>query len=198
MYTVYGMARNRTLRVLWMLEELNAAYDFVAAQPRSQEVYARNPSGKVPVLEVNGEALTDSVAICQFLADRHVALTFPAGSVARARQDGLTQFCVDEIEGALWTMAKHKFVLPEEHRVADIRPACEFEFNKAMRSLEARLGSGPYVMGEDFTVPDLLLGHCAVWAATAKLGPPVGRVADYFKRITSRPALARVREQFPA
>ena len=198
MYRVYGGPRNRTVRVLWMLEELGQPYELVPAAPRTEEVVARNPSGKVPVLEVDGAALTDSVAICQFLADRHGRFTHPAGSIERARQDGLTQFCVDEVEGTLWTFAKHKFVLPEEYRVADIRPACAYEFDKAMRSLEARLGDKPFVMGADMTVPDLLLGHCAVWARNAKFAWPEGTVGDYFARMTSRPALARVHEKHPA
>ncbi len=63
------------------------------------------------------DAVFDSVAICQFLADRHGHLTFKAGTIERAHQDSFTQFAVDDIESALWTAAKHTFVLPEEYRV---------------------------------------------------------------------------------
>ena len=41
MYKVFGMPRNRTLRVLWMLEELGQPYELVSAQPRTPEIVAR-------------------------------------------------------------------------------------------------------------------------------------------------------------
>ena len=58
--------------------------------PHSEQVLARNPSGKIPVLVDGGTTVTDSTAIMTYLADRHGRLTFPAGTVERARQDGYT------------------------------------------------------------------------------------------------------------
>ena len=46
-----------------------------------------------------------------------------------------------------------------------------------------------------FTIPDLLLGHCANWAQGAKFEIPEGPVADYFKRVTDRPAYQRAKEK---
>lgn len=193
MYQVYGKRRNRTLRVLWMLEELGAEHELVDAEPRSDTIKAVNPSGKVPVLRDGEHIITDSVAICQYLADKHGQFTFPAGTPERGKQDALTQFTVDQVEGTLWTAAKHNFVLPEEHRVPAIKPTCRFEFSQALAHLEAKLGNtGPYAFGETFTVPDLLLGHCAGWAKLAKFDlPETGRVGEYLKAASSRPALQR-------
>jgi len=103
MYKVIGSIKSRTLRVLWMLEELGQTYDHDPAAPQSDAARAANPSGKVPTLIVDGVAITDSVAIITYLADRHGALTAPAGTIDRARQDAMTCFIVDEIEGPLWT-----------------------------------------------------------------------------------------------
>ena len=55
-----------------------------------------NPSGKVPVLIVDDTAISDSVAIMTFLADRHGDLTYAAGTIERAKQDSLTQMINDE------------------------------------------------------------------------------------------------------
>ena len=82
---------------------------------------AFNPAGKVPVLVVDGEPITDSTAILHYLADRHRALTYPAGTLDRARQDSLTQFLLDEFDAALWVAARHSFILPEELRMPAIK-----------------------------------------------------------------------------
>jgi len=195
MYTVIGAVGSRAFRVIWMLEELEQPYELIQAAPRSPEITAHNPDGKVPALIVDGAALLDSVAIVQYLADRHDALTFPAGSIERARQDSLTQFCVDEVEGALWTAAKNTFVHPKEHQTPEVKKTCRFEFNLAMERLVRRLGDGPFVMGEKMTVPDILLGHCHGWARAAKFEIPEGPAHEYFRRLVSRPAFQRADEQ---
>lgn len=195
MYHVIGHARSRTMRVLWMLEELGLDYDHTPASPNSEQARAHNPSGKVPALIVDGQALLDSVAIMQFLADRHGALTFPAGTIDRAIQDSFTQFACDEVDGALWTAAKHSFALPEALRVPEVKPSAKAEFSRAMAVLETRLGGNEFVMGSQITVPDILLGHCAGWAEGAKFDMPEGPVADYFARLRARPALRRAMER---
>lgn len=189
MYTVIGNPRTRAMRLLWMLEELGQDYAIEPHNPRSEEVRRHNPSGKVPLLKVDDDVLIDSVAIVTFLADRHNALTMKAGTIPRAIQDSFTQFCVDEVEGALWTAAKNSFIHSEEMRVPAIKSVCRMEFDRAMETLALRLGEGEYVMGGAFTVPDLLLGHCATWAKAAKFDMPGGPVGAYFERVLARPAL---------
>ena len=107
MYKLLGSKKSRAFRVLWALEEMGLEYEHIGAAARSDEVRAYNASGKVPVLLVGYHVLTDSVAIIQFLADKHGKLTFPAGSIELARQDGLTQFACDEMDGTLWTAARN-------------------------------------------------------------------------------------------
>lgn len=191
MYTLIGSPRTRAFRVLWMLEELGLPYDLRPEAPRSDAVTALNPSGKVPVLLADGEVLTDSTAILTFLADRHGALTCPPGSIARAHQDAWTQRVLDEMDALLWTAARHSFVLPEDERVAEIRPALRAEFGRNMVRMAEALGDGPWVMGADFTLPDILLAHCLSWAQMAKfpVGPRV--LQDHLARATGRPAYRR-------
>lgn len=191
MYKVVGNPRNRTFRAVWMLEELAQDYEIAVTPPHSELMKQGNPGGKSPTLHDGGVVISDSVAIVTYLADKHGACTHPAGTPARGRQDAMTQFCIDEIEGALWTAAKNTFVNPEEQRAADVIPVCRFEFSKAMATLGAHLGSNEFIAGDRFTVPDLLLGHCARWADNAKFEIPAGPVADYLDRMRARPAFAR-------
>ncbi len=188
MYKVIGSPKTRALRVIWMLNELGEPYEVDPLPPRDPKLASLNPSLKVPVLKDGGDYVIDSVAICQYLADKHGKMTYPAGTIRRAHQDSFTQFCVDEVEGPAWIAAKHTFALPEEYRVADVKRACAFDFGRAMASLSERLGSKTFVMGDTFTVPDLLLGHTIGWAMSMKWPVEQKNVSDYVARVRSRPA----------
>jgi len=191
MYKLVGSKKSRAFRVLWALEELELDYEFEPAAARSDEVRALNPSGKIPVLIEGNEVLTDSVAIIQYLADKHGKLTFPAGTIERAKQDGLMQFACDEMDGSLWTAARNSFVLPEERRVPAIKDTLKWEYARSMKSLADRLGSKTYLMGDTFTVADIIAAHCGTWARNAGFDCPEQAVTDYIERCISRPAYKR-------
>jgi len=192
MYTVIGKANSRATRVLWMLEELGQSYEHVPAAPQSEGVVSFNPAGKVPVLIEDGTPITDSTAIIQYLADKHGALTYPAGTLDRARQDSLTQFLLDEFDAALWMAARHSFVLPAEMRQSAIKDSLIWEFTNSQKTLVHRMGEGPFLMGGQMTVPDIILTHCGIWARVAKFPVKEARLSDYLERMTTRPALAKV------
>lgn len=188
MYTVIGLPRTRAFRVMWMLEELGQPYDIQPTPPRDPALADINPSLKVPVLQDGSDYVIDSVAICQYLADKHNKFTHPAGTIKRAHQDSFTMFAADDVESGLWQAAKHTFAIPEEYRVPDAKRAFQWDFDRAMKTLSARLGKKQYVMGDDFTVPDLILGHCGGWATATNWAIPAGNVTDYMARVRSRPA----------
>lgn len=192
MYTVMGNVSSRTFRVIWMLEELGASYEHLPARPRSEEVRAHNPSGKIPVLIDDGVALTDSTAILTYLADKHQALTYPAGTIDRARQDGLTHAILDELDAVLWTIARHSFVLPEDQRVPQVKDSLRAEYSANLARLSDRL-TGPFLMGEMMTVPDILMTHCCNWAIAAKFPQPDGKLSRYLSDLRARPAFGRAR-----
>ena len=191
-YTVIGDAKSRAARVLWMLEELGLPYEHIGAKPRTDEVMRVNPSGKVPVLLVDGQPITDSTAILTFLADQSGQMTAPAGTLARARQDAMTQAVLDEFDAVLWTAARHSFILPRERRVAAVKDSLRWEFSRNEKVLAARIGAGPFLMGDEMTVPDIILAHCCYWARAAKFDLAEPALVDYAERLLARPAFARV------
>jgi glutathione S-transferase len=192
MYQVIGGVKSRTLRVLWALEEMGLDYEHVAALPRSDEVVGFNPAGKIPVLVSGGVPITDSVAIMTYLADKHGQLTFPAGTVERARQDSLTQFIVDEFDLLLWTAARHSFILPEDKRVPEIKDSLKWEFERSQKALIPRMAEdGPFLMGETMTIADILLAHCGGWAITAKFPIVEPQFREFVTRLRDRPAFHR-------
>jgi len=188
MYKVIGNTNTRTLRVLWAMKEIGLKYEHVQVNAQSVDAKKFNISGKVPTLDANGVNIADSTAIVTYLADKYNQLTFPAGTIERAQQDSFTQFILDELDSILWTAARHSFVLPKEMRVSELKDTLRWEFARSLKILESRMGSGPNVMGEEFTIPDIILTHVGGWARVAKFDIPDGKLRDYFRRQIKRPA----------
>lgn len=189
-YELHGSPRSRSFRVLWMLEELGVDYRHYDTPPRSPEIVALNPLGKVPVLKVDDAVLTDSTAILTYLADRHGKFTFPAGTLERARQDAHTNFILDEVDSLLWTASKHTFGLPEEIRMPEIKESLREEFRTSCDRLAARI-EGPFIMGDQLTIPDFLAVHCLGWALVAKFPMERQDLKDYSKSLRAREAYRR-------
>ena len=190
MYTVLGSTRNRTLRVIWTLEELGVPYDQITGAPGSEDVKAYNKTGKVPALVFDGEVFTDSVAIIYFLSDAHNLLTFPAGSLDRLRMDGHINFLLEEFDSLLWVAAKNSFINPPDRRAEAIKPVLKWEFERSLERLEQRL-VGNFLMGERFTIADILAAHCLSWATTAKFPEGNEIIKKYEIRCRAREAYKR-------
>lgn len=202
MITVYGSPRTRSTRAVWAMEEAGGEYEYVKVDISRGEgrrpAYLRlNPGGKVPAL-VDGElVLTESAAICTYIGDKfpESGLTPPAGTQDRARYDQWCFFAIGELEQPLWTIAKHRFVLPEDWRVPAIIDTAVREFAVAVGVLESGLGDRPFILGENFTAADILLSHTLGWAKNAGTSVDSERLRAYMDRTLSRPALVRGRSR---
>ena len=190
MYTVIGSPNSRAFRVIWMLEEIEQPYVLNPVKAGSAEAKAINPSGKVPALLVDDVVITDSSAIMTFLADRHNVLTYPAGTIERAHQDAYLHRINDEIDAVLWMAARHSFVLPEDKRVADVKPSLKWEFERNINRLMQDM-AGPFLMGDKVTVPDLVLTHCGGWAISAGFPMENDAFKAYAKRVRASKGFER-------
>lgn len=187
MYSLYGSVASRAFRPLWLLEELGVAYTHVPVGPQSPEVRAISPLGKIPVLQDGTDVIADSSAIMTYLADKHGALTAPAGTAARGAQDAMTFRLLDELDAVLWTAARHSFILPEADRVPEVKDSLKREFARNLERLEKEM-SGPFVMGAQFSLPDIILCHCLGWAHKAGFPPAPESLVDYARRLRGRAA----------
>lgn len=192
MYKAFGSRGSRVSRVLWMLEELGEPYEFIEVKLRSKQAYALNPSGKVPIL-VDGElVITDSAAICVYLADKHAekGMGTGPGLAGRAEMDSWMHFAQSEFEAPLWNKLRHRFILPEGVRV-DVGPAAAYDFSNEVKALERRLGDRPFALGDRFSAVDILLGDMGAWARAGRFRVEADSVNAYFDRLLTRPARTR-------
>lgn len=192
MYKMIGTVRSRAFRPMWVLEELGQPYEVIPAAPASAEAKQYNPLGKIPALVDADAVLTDSVAIMTYLADKHSALTAPAGTPARAAQDAVTLWVIDQMDALLWSAAKHTRVFPEAARVPEIIPSLAAEFARNLDTLETMI-TGDFLMGDEITVPDILAVHCLNWAIGVGFPVENAAVNAYAKRLRARPAFKAVR-----
>lgn len=202
MLTVYGCANTRSTRVVWTLEEAGAEYEYVqidlpAGAGWQPDYLALNVGGKVPTL-VDGEfILTESAAICTYIGDRFpdAGLVPPVGTRDRASYDQWCYFTLSELEQPLWTIAKHRFALPERRRIPAVLDTARWEFAVATKVLATGLGREAFIVGERFTVADILIGHTLAWARAYELPLEHDNLQAYAARLWDRPALANARRR---
>jgi glutathione S-transferase len=82
-------------------------------------------------------------------------------------------------------------VLPEELRQSGIKDSLKWEFERSQKTLVARMGKGPFLMGAQMTVPDIILTHCLSWAMTAQFPLMQERLNSYANAMRARPAFQR-------
>ncbi|MEK6216976.1 MAG: glutathione S-transferase family protein [Boseongicola sp.] len=193
--TVIGPVRSRTFRVLWLLEELGLDYEHRVEMPHSDVVNALNPLRQVPVLQDGGTALTDSLAILHYLADREGRLTYPVATPERAQMEARINFVLTEIEAPLWMQTRHSYVLPEDMRHPEIFPMLKAELKLAEKKFARILGDAEFLAGDEITSADIIAGHCAGWAVGLKMVDENGPLGAYFERLKARPAWVRGRKE---
>jgi glutathione S-transferase len=139
----------------------------------SAEYKARNPTGKVPALEVDGEVIAESEVICEYLEDRFPTPSLrPSDALERARMRTLARvvdlYVLPPI-GALFGQ------LNPATRDAAVVQGNLAELDKALDTLERFLGKGPYAVGSSLTLADCALVPAVFFVAG--IGPLLGNAA---------------------
>lgn len=202
---LYGMAQSRSFRALWALEESGLEYEYVATTlgtDGSEADSAKHPSylslnvqGKIPTLVDGDLVLTESIAIMNYIARNAPAsgLLPKISTPAYARIDELVYFILAELEQPLWSNGKHRFALPEEHRIPEMLATAKFEFDKAVKTLDHLLGDSEYAIGNSFCMVDILLAHTFNWAIRFEFEVPENYVAlrdRHYQRPAAQRAMA--------
>jgi glutathione S-transferase len=198
---IYGVARSRAARVLWMAEELGLDYehvkvDFGTGETRAPTHLALNPNGHVPVIDDDGLILWESMAINLYLAKKYGAgRLYPTrlGDEARAWQWSF--WGMTEVERPLLTALMNRAVYPEDERDASAADAAEKTLAQPLGVLNGALGRSANLLGDDFTVADLNVASILAWARPAQIDTaPFPKVAEWLKNCAERPAARAVRQ----
>lgn len=147
-----------------MPEEVGIPYETVwldfGAPMKCDEYRAVNPMGKVPALQHGDVVMTESAAICAYLADRFPEknLAPPADDPARAAYYRWLFFGAGPLEMAA-TAKAFGWQVPEGKSSA-VGFGC---YEDTLNALEQAVSSGPFICGDQFTAADVYVGSALAW-----------------------------------
>lgn len=189
MLTLFHAPQSRSSRLVWLLEELGAdcriEYCDIRRMDGSGAPDSRNPhpDGKVPALVHDGALVTESAAVALYLDGLHpeAGLGFQT-SVERGPL--LTWICwgVGELEPAIWSRMTGE---------TETNPLARARYDAATARLLEALWVGPYLMGETFTLADVMVGSTLDWGRAQLPDSPL--LDAYAARLAARPAHQRAR-----
>ena len=192
---LYEFGYCRSTRVHWLLREVGVEYESVSVdlckgEQRSPAFLAVNPYGKLPVLVDGGLTVTESAAICTYLADKYPGshLIPDPGTAGRAHYYQWTCFCIAELEPQLWSIRKNMLLYPKARRSLQAVRVAREEYDLAVQVLDDHLSKHDYVVGASFGAADVIICYNLIWADTLKLLDAYPALGDYVERLKRRPA----------
>jgi glutathione S-transferase len=191
MLTLHHAPKTRSFRILWLLEEIGEPYELVMRNYRADggldESYrAIHPHKKVPALVHDGTTVTESAAICLYLADAfpQAGLGAPIGDPKRGPLLTWLAYYAGVIEPA--------FMAQVMKWTYDPQMAGWGRFEDVVHTLHNALSASPYVLGERFSVADVLVfSFVQMGTQGARILPAQPPFTDYVARLIARPAYQR-------
>ena len=191
---LFWAPQTRSTRAFWMLEEAGIEYETervdirADARSDSDEFIAASPMGKVPAIVDGDVKMSESAAICLYVADR---------------------YCGGQLAPAIDAADRGRFLYWIMYTPAVLEPAMSEKFNKVEPN-KARSGGGDFdsmiqtfddaldgrewVLGDRFSAADVMLGSSAVFLRMFEMLPATRNLGAYADRCLARPAYARAME----
>jgi glutathione S-transferase len=202
MLNIYHSKQSRSMRVVWLCEEMGLDYilsslAMFTAEMKTKDYLKIHPLGKVPAIDDDGFILWETSAIFEYLVDKYSdgALIPPRSTEAGARVAQWIGYGENPLTIIMGEVAAHGGPMPEEMRIpalvergSEIAPAL-------VRVVERALTNKMYILGDDFNAADIMLGF------GLNIAQHLGFVSEatpnalaYCDRLRARPAYQRAAE----
>ena len=193
---LHGTSQGRSLRSLWLLEELGVEYEHnpIDSQEgaKQPEYLAVNRNGKIPALEDDELVLFESMAINLYLARKYDGGLRPKGAEDEARAVQWSLWAMTEIEPPLVVILRNGRIALEDERNEPVEKEGEAQLQKPLGVLNNALEGRRYLLGADFSVADLNVASVPSWVRFLKVDlSAYPNVVRWFRECTSRPALEK-------
>ncbi len=195
MIVVYGTPPTRSLRVVWMLEEMGLPYEVrpidFSKRTEDKEFLEASPTGAVPGMRDGEVRMMESCAILEYLAAKYgpTPLAPSIGDPAYPAYLSFLHFGEASLSGPLNIALATRFLAPEDQK-QNWGAQCALDlFVRKSAALAGPLGRHPYIAGDHFTAADISCGYAAGFGrflgVEDRLDPAV---REYHQRMIERPA----------
>ena len=199
MLKIHHGTHTRSLRVVWIAEELGVAYEshhvpFDPATLRSDAFLTISPFGALPAIEDGGVRMVESGAICQYLTEKYGKAPFRRDLGDPAYPTYLQWLHAGEatMTPPLANIAQHTSIRPEAMRIPQVASESVETFKERLQVLDAHLHGKHFLLGADMSAADVMVGyalHLAALFGLMKDAP--SHAGAYWKRLSARPAYQR-------
>ncbi|WP_372660228.1 glutathione S-transferase family protein [Hydrogenophaga sp.] len=198
MLVLHHCVSARSLRPLWMLEELGLPYELrlLPFPPRAhaRPYLALNPLGTVPLLEDGDTRMSESAAMCQYLAARHSAgqLDVAVSETAYGAYLNWLHMSDATLTFPQTLVLRYTHFEPPERQQPQVATDYSRWFLARLRAVDATVQQHTYLCAERFTAADVAVGYALLLAQHLGLDaqfPPA--VVAYWQRLRERPAFQR-------
>jgi len=192
MIVVHHLNQSRSQRVLWLLEELELAYEIVYYERDNRNMAPEalreiHPLGKSPVIRDDRRVVAESGAIIDYIVRRH-----GGGRLRPPESDGLYEDYVYWLHYAEGSAVTPFIIMPVAQSfgkmAAPLRRRVDWEMDLNLRFINQSLSSRPYLLGDDLTAADIqmsFVGELAAASANISEYPYIDR---WVRRFQDRPA----------
>ncbi len=188
---LYWAPQTRSSRAVWMLEEAGVDYEIEVVDIRatdrrdSAEFRAASPMGKVPALVDGDVGMSESAAICLYVADRYSSGDLAPAIDASSRGKFL-----------YWLMFTPAVIEPAmSEKFNNIEPSPGRSgwgsFDLMMQTLEHGIEDRTWLLGDQFSAADVMVGSSVVFMQMFDMLPDSPTLAAYADRCLQRPAYQR-------
>ena len=164
MLKIYGQARSRAFRVIWLCNESNIPYEHVPvtinvdkAQCKEDWYVKLNPNARVPTIEDDGFVMWESAAINLYLAEKYASALYPRTSEGRGRMLQWAFFAANDIEPPMITVFINRNGHPREKCDPVLHELAERQLPAKLKILERQLSETPYLGGNQWDMADFMV-----------------------------------------
>lgn len=187
--------QTRAVSSRWAIEEVGAPHDLVQLKfPEelgNSELQQANPLGQIPTLVDGDQVVTESAAIALYLADRFPQAGLAPAPAERHEYYQWAFFVGAAIEPHLLEFFMQTVRLPEGERSGERATKSKEGLDRVFGVVNDRLAARQYLLGDQFSMVDVILGSILGWAQMMNLLQGFEHVQAYFKRVRTRPAFER-------
>ena len=203
MIKIFHAPRTRSMRVIWLCEELGVPYEVVPIEFRgeyrnSEEWRKLSPTGKVPAMADDGFSMFESGAMVQYNLERYGQgrLRPQPGTADSAHFLQWCWFAEATLARPLGDIIHHTLIKPEEDRIPAVVADATDRARLCLDALEAALEGQEYLVANTFSAADIMTGYSLMLAGRLLdvLDERYTNLCAYLAGLESRPGYAKAME----